>query len=349
MTNRRWLLASRPEGIVGPEHFEWREEPVPSIGDGEVLIRNLWLSCDPAQRAWMQFNTYVPAIPLGEVMAGGAAGEVVQSRHPDYSEGQLVAGVLGWQDYCVSDGGSGIFPLTPIPPGVDPPTALSLFGVTGLTAHIGLLEFGRPEAGETVVVSGAAGAVGSLVCQIAKIKDCRVIGIAGGERKCRWLEDELGADHAIDYKSEDVFARLGELTGRSDDDPIARIGNLDPGGIDVYFDNVGGEILDSALATLAMNARVVLCGSVSDYSDMEHRAAIRNHTALILRRASMQGFLVFDHPDRIPKAIEDLATWAAEGRIQNRVDVVEGLENAPEALARLFTGENVGKQLVRIA
>jgi NADPH-dependent curcumin reductase CurA len=240
------------------------------------------------------------------------------------------------QDYAVSDGSGlgGLVPALKIPPGVDPPTALSLFGVTGLTAYFGLLDVGEPKAGETVVVSGAAGAVGSIVCQIAKVKGCRVVGIAGGARKCAWVREELGADDAIDYKTEDLPTRLGETC---------------PDGIDVFFDNVGGVVLDAALANLAVGARIALCGAVSGYSGFEQRPAIRNHFNLILQRGTMHGFLVFDYLDRAMEAIGELATWAGEGKIKNHIDVLEGLENAPDALRRLFIGENLGKQLVKIA
>ena len=326
------MLSARPEGLVGREHFTLEEGPVPSIADGEFLVRNLWLSCDPAQRAWMEMDTYIPMLPLGEVMLSGSAGEVVESRHPGFAEGDLVSGTFGWQDYAVSDGG-GVFPAVKIPPGVDCATALSLLGVTSLTAYIGLLDVGQAKPGETVVVSGAAGAVGSFVVQIARLKGCRAIGIAGGAAKCEWLRDELGVDDAIDYKGEHVLARLAELC---------------PDGVDVYFDNVGGEILDAALANIAMGARIVCCGAVSSYSDFEHRHGLRNYIQLIPRRATMRGFLVFDHMDRVPEAIGELATWASEGKIKNQVDVVEGLENAPDALRRLFTGENLGKQLVKL-
>jgi NADPH-dependent curcumin reductase CurA len=274
--NRQWLLSARPHGLAGREHFTWLEGPMPAVGDGEFLVRNLWLSVDPAQRAWMTMDTYIPMVPLGEVMPSGSAGQVVESKHPGFDAGDLVAGAFGWQDYGVSDG-SGIFPAikTP-PPGVELPTALSLLGVNGLTAYFGLLDVGQPEAGETVLVSGAGGSVGSFVVQIAKLQGCRVIGIAGGERKCAWLNDELGVDGAIDYKGEDVDARIGELC---------------PEGVDVFFDNVGGEILDAALAQLTIGARVVMCGAISTYNDLEHRPAIRNHQNLIVRRASMRGFL----------------------------------------------------------
>jgi NADPH-dependent curcumin reductase len=335
-TNRRWLLSRRPSGVVSREDFEWVEEPVPEIGDGQFLVRNLWISCDPAQRAWMEIDTYMPKLPLGEVMQAGTAGEVVESKHPDFAAGDLVSGVYGWQDYAVgsSDGFAGLFPPLKIPPGVDLTLALSLFGITGLTAYFGLLDVGEAKEGETVMVSGAAGAVGSIVCQIAKVKGCRVVGVAGGERKCEWLRSELSVDEAIDYKSEDVGARLRELC---------------PDGVDVFFDNVGGQMLDAVLANMAMHARIVICGAVSGYSGFEERYGLRNYHMLIMRRGTMRGFLVFDFMDRAMDAIGELAGWAAEGKIKNQIDVVEGLENAPDALRRLFTGENLGKQLVKVA
>ena len=336
-TNRRWLLSERPTGVVERGHFEWVEEPVPTPGDGEFLVRNLWLSCDPAQRAWMEIPTYIPPLPLGEVMAGGAAGEVVESNNPDFAPGDVVSGVFGWQDYAVvgPEGfGGGLFKPVKLPPGVDIPLALSLFGITGLTAYFGLLDVGEAKEGDTVLVSGAAGAVGSIVCQMAKIKGCRVVAIAGGERKCTWLRDELGVDATVDYKSEDVQACLKERC---------------PDRVDVFFDNVGGPILDAALTRLARGARVAICGAVSGYSDYEERPGIRNHHMLITQRASMRGFLVFDYLDRTMEAITDIGTWVSEGKLTNQIDVVDGLENAPDALRRLFTGENLGKQLVRVA
>ncbi len=309
---------------------------MPEIGDGEFLVRNLWISCDPAQRAWMEIDTYIPKLPLGELMPAGSVGEVVDSKHPDYAKGDLVSGVYGWQDYAVgsSEPFRGLFPPLKLPPGIDPTVALSLFGITGLTAYFGLLEVGALKEGDTVLVSGAAGAVGSIVCQIAKVKGCRVIGIAGGTQKCDWIRSELGCGDAIDYKGEDVGRRLRELC---------------PKGIDVYFDNVGGEILDAVLANMAMHARIVICGAVSGYSGFEERYGLRNYHMLIMRRGTMRGFLVFDFMDRAMDAIGELAAWAGEGKIKNQVDVVEGLENAPEALARLFTGENLGKQLIKVA
>ncbi|MEV5835471.1 NADP-dependent oxidoreductase [Nocardia sp. NPDC052112] len=332
--NRAWLLTTRPTGLVGREHFQWHEDPLPAIRPGEFLIRNQWLSCDAAQRAWMQFDTYIPALPLGTVMASGAIGEVVTSKHPGFAPGDLVYGVFGWQDYAVSDGSpfGGLVPPQKLPPGTDAITAMSLFGIGALTAYFGLLDIGRPQPGETVVVSAAAGAVGSIVCQIAKIHGCRVIGIAGGTQKCAWLRDVLGTDDAIDYKNEDLAVRLAQTC---------------PDGIDVFYDNVGGAALDAALANLADEARIVLCGAVSGYCVTPPE--VTNLINLIIRRATMRGFLVFDYLDRSPTAIKALAGWATEGKLINQVDIIEGLEHAPDALRRLFTGDNLGRQLVKIA
>ncbi|MGH7803818.1 MAG: NADP-dependent oxidoreductase [Candidatus Binatia bacterium] len=330
--NRRWILKSRPQGMVDRANFEWREEPKPEVRDGEFVVRNLWLSCDPAQRAWMEIDTYIPKIPVGAVMYALSAGEVVESKHPGFQKGDRVTGSWGWQDYAATDG-SGLLAAMKIPPGVDFPTALSLFGVTGLTAYFGLLDVGAPKAGDTVVVSGAAGSTGSFAAQIAKIKGCRVIGIAGGEKKCAWLTQELGLDAAIDYRKGHVGAHLHELA---------------PGGIDVFFDNVGGEILDAVLGNLAVGARIALCGAIASYNDIQHSASVGNTNLLIVKCATMRGFLVMEFASRFGEAIVELAGWAAAGKIKSEIDVVEGLENAPDALHRLFTGANLGKQLVKI-
>jgi hypothetical protein len=315
------------------ENFELREEPVPEVGDGQLLVRNLYLSCDPAQRAWMSRDTYVPMIPLGAVMPSGATGEVVASRHPGFREGDVVSGMFGWEEYTVSDGG-GLVPVTKLPPGVPIPMCMSVLGITGLTAYFGMLDVGNPKAGENVLVSGAAGATGSIAAQIAKLRGARVVGIAGGPEKCAWLTTELGLDAAIDYRAERVSRRVGELF---------------PKGLDVYFDNVGGEILDAALAHLAIGARVVLCGAISGYNEQGPPAGPRNYSNLIVRRSRMQGFLVSDYAARFSEAIGELARWAGEGKLKDRVDIVDGFEKTPDAFRRLFTGENLGKQLVRIA
>jgi hypothetical protein len=319
--------------MVGDEHFRWVEEPAPELtADRQVLVRTLYLSCDPTQRGWMARDTYLPAVAIGEVMRSFGVGRVVESRHPGYAEGQLVQGLLGWQDYALLDGDSAR--LSVVPEGVPIPIAMSVLGITGLTAYFGLLEIGRPEAGETVVVSGAAGATGSVVGQIARLKGCRVVGIAGGPEKCRWLVDEARFDAAIDYRREDVAARLAELC---------------PGGIDVYFDNVGGEILDAALARLAFKGRVVLCGAIADYYRSELAPGPRNYLNLLLQRGRMEGFIILDFLERAGEAVAELGRWVAAGEIKVEVDIQEGLENAPRTLRRLFTGANRGKQLLRIA
>jgi NADPH-dependent curcumin reductase CurA len=329
--NRRWLLAARPTGMIDESLFRWVEEDVPAIGDGEILARVLYLSCDPTQRGWMARDTYLPAMKIDEVVRSAGVGRVIASKDPAYAVGDLVSGLVGWQDYAVLPRGA--MP-TKVPPGVPIPLAMSALGLTGLTAYFGLLDVGRPKAGETVVVSGAAGATGSVVGQIARIQGCRAIGIAGGPEKCAWLTGEAGFDAAIDYKSEDVGARLRELC---------------PKGIDVFFDNVGGEQLDIALARLAMHGRVVLCGGIAQYNEATPPPGPKNYLNLIVKRGRMEGFLVFDFFARAPEAVAQLLAWVQEGKIKDRVDIVEGLENAPRALRRLFTGENRGKQLVKIA
>jgi NADPH-dependent curcumin reductase CurA len=332
-TNRQWILRARPHGVLDESCFEWREVPVSQPADGQVLVRNLLLSFDPTQRGWMTRDTYVPKIPLGEVMRAAAVGQVVESHMPGYAAGDLVQGGFGWQDYAVSDG-SGPFPMRKLPPGAPPNLALSLFGITGLTAYFGVVDVGRPREGETFVVSAAAGATGSVAGMIAKIQGCRVIGIAGGPVKCDWLLKEAAFDAAVDYKNEDVGERLSALC---------------PAGVDVYFDNVGGKTLDEVLARIARGARIVLCGAISRYEHEDFGPGPGNYFNLILQRARMQGFLVLDYGARFPEAIEKLAGWLAEGRLKQKEDIQEGLENAPRTLMRLFRGENFGKQLLKLA
>ena len=332
-TNRQWLLTSRPEGTIERHHFERRESPVPAVRDGEFLVRNHWFSCDPSQRAWMGADTYVPMITLGETMRAFTGGEVMLSKHPGFKPGDLVTGVLGWQDYAVSNGRDVLGEVTKLPPGIDIPSALSLFGITGLTAYFGLFDIGKPQPGDTVVVSGAAGATGVIAAQLAKASGFRTIGIAGGEAKCRWLKDELGFDAAVDYKAGSVSDALTALC---------------PDGINVYFDNIGGEILDAGLANLAMGARVVMCGAIAGYGNFADMPPIRNYANLILRRSSMLGFLVFDYLPRTAEAVAVMSPWLAAGKIRNELDIAEGFDAAPDALQRLFTGKNRGKQLVRV-
>jgi NADPH-dependent curcumin reductase CurA len=332
--NRRWLLISRPEGPVGEGNFRLSEEPIPTPIDGQVLVRNLWLSFDPAQRGWTVRDSYVPIVPLGETMRALAVGQVIASHHPGYQPGELVRGMFGWQDYLATDG-FGIMPMTKLPPGVPPNLALSLFGGTGLAAYFGVLDIGHVTAGETFVVSGAAGATGSIAGQIAKIKGCRVIGTAGGKAKCDWLLNEAGFDGAIDYRSENLGVRLGELC---------------PDGIDVFFDNVGGDVLNEALARIRQKARIVLCGAVSRYNDATPGGpGPSNYFNLTLRRGRMEGFIILDFAARFPEATDALTGWLGLGLLNQKEDVAVGLENAPKTLARLFTGENFGKQLLKIA
>ncbi|MFP5304432.1 MAG: NADP-dependent oxidoreductase [Gammaproteobacteria bacterium] len=332
MINRKWILKTRPDGLPGREHFELCEEPLPVPGDSQFLVRNLYLSCDPAQRSWLARDTYVPKIAIGETMRAGATAQVVASRHPGFSEGELVSGMFGWQDYALTDG-SGFVPVTKLPAGVSVPLAMSVLGLTGLTAYYGMLEVAEVRAGQQVLVSGAAGATGSIAAQLAKLKGARVVGVAGGADKCRWLVDELGLDAAIDYRHEDLHARIGALF---------------PKGIDVFFDNVGGEVLEEAILRLATGGRVVLCGAIAFYNDLAHTPPLRNWTRLMVNRGRVQGILVTDFAPQFARAAGELARWVADGKLKNRVDIVDGLENAPDAFRRLFTGENVGKQLVKL-
>jgi NADPH-dependent curcumin reductase CurA len=331
-TYRRVLLASRPRGLVDGSNLRIDEAPVPEPADGQALIRVQYCSIDPTIRTWMDDAPgYLPPIGIGDVVRSGGVGEVVASRSDQYQPGQLVFGMLGWQEYTLADEGEAA--MTVLPPGVDPTVAIGVLGVTGMTAYFGLLDVGRLQPGETVVVSGAAGATGSVVGQLARIEGAgTVVGIAGSAEKCAWLTDELGFDHAINYRQEQVSRRLRETC---------------PQGIDVYFDNVGGTILDDCLAQLAMKARVVLCGAISQYNE-DHRVGPANYLNLIVKRARMEGFLILDYLDRFPEAQIRMAGWVMEGRIHHREHLVDGLEHAGDALNLLFSGGNTGKVIVRL-
>jgi NADPH-dependent curcumin reductase CurA len=334
--NRQWLLARRPRGMVQEDDFTYVETPLPQpdLAAGEVLVRILMLSFDPAARGWMEDKpSYLPPVALGAPMRAGAVAQVVQSENPNYPVGALVQGLFGWQDYAVVNR-AGDMPPAPVPAGVPPALLLGALGGGSLTAYFGLLDVGKPRAGETVVVSGAAGAVGSVAAQIARIKGCRVIGIAGGAAKCAWLRDVCGLDEAIDYKTEDVGGRLGELC---------------PRGIDVYFDNVGGAILEAAIEHIAERGRIVLCGSISSYNDAEPPAGPRNLMNLVVRRVRMEGFILIDYMDRVQVAAQDLSEWVRAGRIHYREDIQHGFDNIPRTFLRLFSGRNQGKQLLHLA
>ena len=326
--NRRITLAHRPDGEVTADCFASDEVDVPQPGPGEALVKVGWLSIDPTIRGWMAMDTYLPAIEIGEPIRSGGLGEVIASNNDEYPVGSTLFGMTGWQEYAVMGPGS-----NPIPDGIDPTAALSVFGVTGLTAYFGLLDVGRPVAGETVLVSGAAGATGSVVGQIAKIKGCRVVGIAGSDEKCAWLTDELGFDAAINYRTEQVGAAIRATC---------------PKGVDVFFDNVGGDILEAAIGNLALRGRVVLCGAIATYNDTAPRPGPNNLSLLISQRGRMEGFIILDYMSRANEAIGELAGWVMGGDVKFAVDVVDGLENAPVALDRLFTGANQGKVMVRL-
>jgi hypothetical protein len=326
-------MASHPDGALEDDDFDLVDERVPEPADGEALVRTLYLSLDPAIRVWMNgIDTYVPGIQVGDVMRAGGLGEVVQSRNAAYTEGDLVFGMMQWSEYCIARAGpDGMMTL----PRQEPITAfLSVLGVTGLTAYFGMFDVAQPKEGETVVVSGAAGAVGSVAGQIGKIIGCRVVGIAGGPEKCAWITDELGFDAWIDYKSEDVAARLRKTC---------------PDGIDVFFDNVGGEILDAVLGQINLHARIALCGAISQYDTAELSPGPRNFINLIPQRGRVEGFILLDYRDRFLDAILQLGQWVQEGRIRYAEDIVDGLENAPAAFRRLFTGDNTGKLIVKVA
>jgi NADPH-dependent curcumin reductase CurA len=330
--NAQLRLAARPVGLPKAADWDYVEEPAPQPEDGQLLVEVEYISLDPAMRGWMNdARSYVPPVQIGEVMRAGGVGRVVESRASDFQVGDQVFGTFGVQRYAVGDGGG----LSRIDTGVAPaPTYLGALGIGGLTAYFGLLELGRPEPGQTVVVSGAAGAVGSVAGQIARIKGCRVVGIAGGPEKCSWLLDELGFDAAIDYKQDDLRSKLRRHT---------------PDGVDVYFDNVGGETLDEVLRRLARGARVVICGAISGYNAEEPPPGPANYMQLLVMRASMTGFLVFDYADRYEEARAEMAGWLQSGELISREDVVHGdIRDFPDVFLRLFRGENIGKLVLAL-
>lgn len=333
--NRQWLLRRRPHGMVSQEDFEYREQPVPEpdLAAGEILVRNLYLGFDPAMRGWMTDEpSYLPPVALGEPMRAVSIAQVVASENPAYPEGSLVQGMYGWQDYALATADDLVPPVL-LPEGTPPTMPLSVLGMTSLTAYFGLLDVGEPQAGDTVLVSGAAGATGSVVAQIAKIRGCRVVGIAGGEEKCQWLLDSCGVDAVIDYRSEDVSQRIADLC---------------PTGVNVFFDNVGGDTLEAGIEHMAEFGRIVLCGAISAYNDAEPRPGPRNLILLVIRRIKMQGFIVLDYLDRMDEAMNELLTWVGEGKLAWREDIQEGFANIPATLLRLYDGSNQGKQILKL-
>lgn len=334
-TNRQFRLVNRPIGEINDSNLEFREEAINAPKDGEVLVRNIYLSLDPTNRIWMSdMPQYMPPVELGEVMRGLTIGVVEDSKHPNFKQGDLVSGLLGWQDYAIV-GGESINFLSKIPANLPVPISafLGVLGLTGCTAYFGLLDIGKPQAGETVVVSAAAGAVGSIVGQIAKIKGCRVVGIAGSDEKCNWLK-ELGFDAVINYKTTDINQALEQAC---------------PNGIDVYFDNVGGAILDAVLTKINLYARIVICGLISVYNAKEPVPGPYNFGQILMKRAKVQGFIVSDYAQQWAKAVTEIAQWIQEGKIKYAEDIVEGLENAPQTLKKLFDGTNQGKLIIKVS
>jgi len=332
LTNRQFKLIARPVGLPRRSDFEFASTPVAEPGAGEVLVKVQYISLDPAMRGWMnEAKSYIAPVGLGEVMRAGAAGKILASNNSAFAVGDYVTGWTGVQEYAITDG-KGLIKVDPRIAAL--PVYLGTLGMPGMTAYFGLLEVGQPKAGNTVVVSGAAGAVGTVVGQIAKIKGCRAVGIAGGADKCRYLVDELGFDGAIDYKSGDVKEGLKKHC---------------PQGVDVYFDNVGGDILDTVLTRLARDARIVICGAISQYNNTAPVKGPANYLSLLVNRASMKGMVVFDYADRYHIAAREMAGWMAQGKLKTREDIVDGFDSFPETLLKLFKGENLGKLLIRVA
>jgi NADPH-dependent curcumin reductase CurA len=332
-TLKRWVLKRRPTGDVQPGDLELVEAPIPELKDGEILIRTVYLSLDPTNRIWMSDqDQYMPPVQIGETMRGGTMGVVEASKSERFQPGQLVNGLGGWASHVVSDGTmlSGV----PQMPGVPITAFMSVLGATGLTAWFGMLDIGQPRAGETVVVSAAAGAVGSIAGQIAKLKGARVIGIAGGRAKCDWLTGELGFDGAIDYKGEDVGQALDRLC---------------PNGVDVNFENVGGAIMDAVMARMNNFGRMALCGMISGYNDDGPPAGPPHFANILMHRLTVRGFIVSDYLPRAGEAMAELIPWVTEGKVKWKVHVDQGLEGAPQSLQRLFTGAHDGKLLVQVS
>ena len=336
LTNHQVRLASRPVGLPTRANWSFTTEPVAEPGPGGVLVKTLYLSLDPAMRGWMnEGKSYIPPVEIGAVMRAGGVGKVIASNNTAFAVGDHVNAGLDVQEYCLIPEAqikrSGMFKIDPR---MGLTSWLNVLGMPGMTGYFGLMDVGQPKAGETVVVSGAAGAVGQTVGQIAKLKGCRVVGIAGGKAKCDWVVKELGFDACIDYKAGDVKAGLKEHC---------------PKGVDIYFDNVGGDILDAVLTRITRGARIIICGAISQYNNTTPVKGPANYLSLLVNRARMEGIVVFDYADRYPQAIAEMAAYLTEGKMKSKEDVVDGLENFPETLLKLFNGENFGKLVLQVA
>lgn len=332
MTNRQLRLQSRPKGLLAPGDLELVERPVPELEEGQALAKVKYLSIDPTMRVWMAMDSYLPAVAIGEVMRAGGLAEVLESKHPQFKKGDKVFGLAGFQEYTIIEAQSKIaFQKIPSIPFVSETAFLGVLGMTGLTAYFGMMEIGKPKRGETLVVSAAAGATGSVAGQIGKIHGCRVVGIAGTDEKCAWLRDDLGFDAAINYRHGDWKEKLAAAT---------------PNGVDIDYENVGGEIMGEVLNRMNLHGRVVLCGLISGYT--KETAEPFNLGVLIVKRLKVEGFLILDYMSRFTEAAMELGKWKMMGKMKDRETVVEGLGKAPEAINMLFTGGNIGKLIVRV-
>ncbi|WP_439102077.1 NADP-dependent oxidoreductase [Congregibacter sp.] len=333
-TNQTWVLRARPVGDVKDSDLELVESPLGGLADGHVRVKTIYLSLDPTNRIWMSdADAYLPPVEIGEGMRGGSIGVVIESRYDKVSEGAIVnTGLSHWARY--NDISGSMVNVLPAIPGLPLTAFMGPLGATGMTAYFGLTDIGKPKAGDTLVVSAAAGAVGSMVGQIGKIHGCRVVGIAGADDKCQWLTEKAGFDAAINYKTEDVGKALDVHC---------------PDGIDINFENVGGEIMDAVIARLNDFSRMPLCGLISSYNDTDATPGPYSFANLLMRRTLLKGFIILDYLDRFPEGMEAMASWLMEGKICFETDVVEGLENAPASLERLFTGKNLGKLVVRVS
>ena len=337
LSNHQVRLAQRPVGTPGRECWSFTTEPVAEPAEGGVLVKTLALSLDPAMRGWMnEGKSYIPPVGIGEVMRAGGIGKVVASKNPKFAVGDTVSAGLGVQEYCLIAEDqikrAGMFKVDLRAGSMT--QWLNVLGMPGMTGYFGLMDVGMPKPGETVVVSGAAGAVGQTVGQLAKIKGCRVVGIAGGRAKCDWVVNELGFDACIDYKAGNVKAALKEHC---------------PKGVDIYFDNVGGEILDDVLARIGRGARIIICGAISQYNNTTPVQGPKNYLSLLVNRARMEGIVVFDYADRYHLAVAEMAGYLKDGRMKSKEDIVDGIENFPEALLKLFSGANFGKLVLKVA
>jgi len=331
LINKQFKLAARPVGMAKRSDWSYHEEPAPEPKDGEVLVKIEYISLDPAMRGWMnEGKSYIRPVAIGEVMRAGTVGEIIASKHPGFAVGEHVVGTQGVQSYAISNGKD----LSKVDPKLAPlPKYLNVLGMPGMTGYFGLLDVGLPKAGETVVVSAATGAVGQVVGQVAKIKGCKVVGIAGGKEKCDYAVKELGYDACIDYKRGPIFPGLAQHC---------------PEGVDVYFDNVGGEILDAVLTRIRLHARIVICGAISQYNNTTPIQGPKNYLALLVNRARMEGIVVFDWAPRYGEAVQAMAGWMKEGKLKSKEDIVPGIEHFPETLLKLFSGENFGKLIVQV-